>query len=532
MSLSDTINEIMDTWLKEAKSLAGSTVKESLDLLSNLLFIEPGQFILEMLQNAEDARMELKKRNGYFSITLTNNEVIIKHDGKPFDSKDLRSLCRVGSYKKPREGYKGYMGIGFKSVFRISSKVYVHSNNPQLGDIAFKFDRDHWHKREVADQLEKTYGLNPSEVPYQVVPILVEPTEYLKLGETIFRIQLDNPSKSQEVRMFLERIPNYMFLFLEFINKVVIEDKVRNYNKTIEWITTPLETVDDDIRVEKVILSVNNKAEKFLVFKKLKKVPDEVKKDEVTINAKRSDVDVREIAIAFALDEHDNPKPVEGAEFWGVYSFMPLPESSSGLRFLIQADLIVHPGRRSVNYEALWNLWIMERIANLIKKVIKYMSERYGSSYLPVFEYRNIGGPFYEKLIKPYIVRVIEEELKDPLIPCIKGQLVPLSKAVIYDEGIRDLIEGGLITEKDLRHIYNETDLCLVSPNVKLRPRDRVRRLRAEDLLNKDLIEAKFKEDQEKVFSFLIKVYEKVKVPRDENKRFIITKVGNIVTAH
>ncbi|MEM3985560.1 MAG: DUF3883 domain-containing protein [Candidatus Methanomethylicia archaeon] len=193
---------------------------------------------------------------------------------------------------------------------------------------------------------------------------------------------------------------------------------------------------------------------------------------------------------------------------------------------------LLHPGRRSVNYDALWNLWIMERIADLLKKIIKYMSERYSSSYLPVFEYKNIEGPFYGKLVNPNIVRVIEEELKDPLIPCVKGQLVPLSKTVIYDVEIRDLLEEDFITENDLRHIYGETDLRLVSPDVKLRPQDRARRLRAEDLLNKDLIEAKFKENREKAFNFLINVYKKIGVPRDENKHFIITEADNIVTAH
>ncbi|MEM4833493.1 MAG: hypothetical protein QXT57_00010 [Thermosphaera sp.] len=64
---------------------------------------------------------------------------------------------------------------------------------------------------------------------------------------------------------------------------------------------------------------------------------------------------------------------------------------------------------------------------------------------MPVFEYIDIEGPFNERLVKPTIVKVIEEELKDPLIPCVKGQLVPLSKAVIYDEGVRDLIEEGLL---------------------------------------------------------------------------------------
>jgi len=529
MSLGNIINSIRNEWLREAKSLAGRSAKESLDIFSNLLFIEPGQFILELLQNAEDARMELKAKGGYFSITLSSDEVVIKHNGKPFDSRDLENLCGIGSSKKPKEGYKGYIGVGFKSVFSISSKVYVHSNNPQLGDVAFKFDKSYWN--EIAEELREKYGLEPSDVPYQVVPILLEPTEPLALGETLFRIQLDDPSKSEKVREFLERVPHYMFLFLEYINKMVIEDKVRNYKKVIEWVTTSLETVDDGINVEKVILSVDGRAEKFLVFKKLEKVPDEVKRDKVTRNAKRENVDVREITVAFALDEHDNPKPIGGAEFWGVYSFMPLPESSSGLKFLIQADLIVHPGRRSVNYEASWNLWLMERIADFLRKIIKYMSERYGSSYLPVFEYRDIGGPFYEKLVKPNIVKVIEEELKDPLIPCIKGQLVPLSKAVIYDEKIRDLIEEGLLTEDDLRHIYGETDLRLVSPDVKLRPQDGARRLGAEDLLNKDLIRVKLEGALERSLNFLSKVYKKVGVPRDDSKRYIITEAGNIVTA-
>ncbi|MEM1744381.1 MAG: hypothetical protein QXJ01_04965 [Candidatus Nezhaarchaeales archaeon] len=44
------------------QSLAGRSVKESLNIFSKKLFIEPGQFILELLQNAEDARMELKVR--------------------------------------------------------------------------------------------------------------------------------------------------------------------------------------------------------------------------------------------------------------------------------------------------------------------------------------------------------------------------------------------------------------------------------------------------------------------------------------
>ncbi|MEM1925271.1 MAG: DUF3883 domain-containing protein [Pyrobaculum sp.] len=475
--------------------------------------------------------MELKKKGGVFSITLLRNEVIIKHNGKPFDARDLDNLCRVGGSKKPREGYKGYIGIGFKSVFRVSSKVYVHSNNTQLGNIAFKFDKNYWN--EIAEELKKSYGIEPSDVPYQVVPILVEPAEPLEPGETLFRILLDDPNVSGKISEYLEKIPHYMFLFLEYINRVEIEDRIKNYKKVIEWKTTSLETIDDGINVEKVELNINGKVEKFLVFKKREKVPDYVKTDEITRSAKREDVEEREIAAAFALDELDNPKPLEGAEFWGIYSFMPLSESASGLKFLIQTDLIVHPGRRSVNYEALWNQWLMERVADLLRKIIKYMANRYSNSYLPLFEYKDVGGPFFEKLVKPNIVKVIEEELKDPPILCSRGRLISLSKAVIYDENIKDLIEEGLFTENDLRYVYGETgtDLCLAGVDIKLRSQDKAKRLKPEDLLNENLIKSKLGESREKALNFLTKIYKKVGIPRDESKRYVITKANNVVTA-
>ena len=52
--------------VKNAKSLVGKSAKRALEIFFRLMFIELGQFILEFLQNAEDARFELGKRNGYF----------------------------------------------------------------------------------------------------------------------------------------------------------------------------------------------------------------------------------------------------------------------------------------------------------------------------------------------------------------------------------------------------------------------------------------------------------------------------------
>jgi len=101
------------------------------------LYIEPGQFILEFLQNAEDALMEAK-RKGFFKVELYRDKVVIRHNGKPFDERDLENLCSIRSSKKPSLGYRGFIGIGWKSVFNVSDKVEIYSK-----DVSFKFDREY-----------------------------------------------------------------------------------------------------------------------------------------------------------------------------------------------------------------------------------------------------------------------------------------------------------------------------------------------------------------------------------------------------
>lgn len=147
----------------------------------------------------------------------------------------------------------------------------------------------------------------------------------------------------------------------------------------------------DDIDAERVVALVNNEPKELLVFRKTVEVPEYVRVDPVTIAAKRNDVEVREISITFLLKD-DKPVPFESLAFWGIASFLPLIESASGLKFLIQADFIPHVGKRMLNYEALWNRWLMQEISELLREVIKYLSVEYPTDYLSVFEYEEVDS--------------------------------------------------------------------------------------------------------------------------------------------
>ncbi|MCD6096127.1 MAG: hypothetical protein J7J99_06145, partial [Thermoprotei archaeon] len=84
MQASSVIFSVQNEWLNNVKSIAGQSTKRALHIFSQLMFIELGQFILEFLQNAEDARMELGKKGGFFRIKLYNDKIVIEHNGKPF----------------------------------------------------------------------------------------------------------------------------------------------------------------------------------------------------------------------------------------------------------------------------------------------------------------------------------------------------------------------------------------------------------------------------------------------------------------
>lgn len=525
--------EIQERWLNFVKNPAYRLQAESLRTVSNLLtelmYIEPGQFILEFLQNAEDALMEAGKK-GYFKVELYRDKVVISNNGKPFVEEDLESLCAIASRKKPALGYKGFIGIGWKSVYKVSNHVEVCS-----ADTCFEFNEEFW-KRPEAHEILKNYNLKPEEVLWQLTPIPTEPTETLPKDETRFTVYFKNSSLSNEIAKVLDELTPSIFLFLDHVNKILISDYVNNKHKRIEWSVEKEEEFDDvKVRVIRVHVLMDRSAptwSDFLVFKKEFKVPENIRMDPVSIKAKRSDVIKREVAVAFELDPGTNDlKPIEETRFWLMYSFLPLTEVRTGLKFLIQADFIVHPGRRYINVEAKWNQWMMQCIAELLKTTINYLMKKYKKSYLMVFDYKPLGDEIWYKFIEPYIIKTIDEVLNDPVVLCYKGHEVRLSQVVKASGEVYELIKYGLLDEGDLRYIYG-VEKHILDSELKLRKadEDKVSKLTLVDLLNENLLRA----FMSRSITLLSKVYElayRIKIIIPPEKRFIVTSPGELKLA-
>src|SRR5690554_7988197 len=86
---------------------------ESLDTVSSDIYSESQRFVFELIQNADDAA---KDTNNEIHFDFLSNCLIVSHNGKPFDEKDIISLTGAGASTKRADPTKtGYKGIGFKS---------------------------------------------------------------------------------------------------------------------------------------------------------------------------------------------------------------------------------------------------------------------------------------------------------------------------------------------------------------------------------------------------------------------------------
>ena len=100
--------------------------------LSEKQYADPRHFLLELLQNAEDAlaRRPAEPPVAERGVTfdLTEDSLRVGHFGDPFNRADVESICDFDESTKGLEGI-GRFGLGFKSVYRFTERPEVHSGS-------------------------------------------------------------------------------------------------------------------------------------------------------------------------------------------------------------------------------------------------------------------------------------------------------------------------------------------------------------------------------------------------------------------
>jgi len=101
------------------RSLSQANAEE---LLSRRVYTDPGHFLVELLQNAEDAGASA------FRVTIDGAGVTAWHDGAPFDARDVVGVLSIGQTTKSRDQI-GFFGVGFKSVYEVCERPQVYSDH-------------------------------------------------------------------------------------------------------------------------------------------------------------------------------------------------------------------------------------------------------------------------------------------------------------------------------------------------------------------------------------------------------------------
>lgn len=322
-----------------------SSFEGMLGLVSKELYSDSLHFVFELIQNAQDNTYadgvlpHLKfilldhdptnSQNSEGCLCVINNE-------KGFKESDIKSICsatRSTKAFKKADGFIGEKGIGFKSVFKVSSFPHIFSNG-------FQF-------RLLGD--DKITGLSYI-IPYWVddIPDIVKENK----NKTCILLPLIK-DKYSEIRTSFLKYKSEVTLFLDKIQSVEITIPADNY----EVVFTTSQSGNILQQVTTLNGNVSNE-QKFYLANKIVPVPKKLNEE------KRLGVTERTITVALPLDKYESHN---------VFSYLPT-EMHSGLPFIINADFILAASRESIIKNS-WNAWLFTEIAQLVVSQIASLTK-------------------------------------------------------------------------------------------------------------------------------------------------------------
>ncbi|CAD6256983.1 unnamed protein product [Miscanthus lutarioriparius] len=321
---------------------------QAVNYLSQELYSKDVHFLMELVQNAEDNEYPSEVAPSLeFLITSkditgcgASSTLLIFNNERGFSATNIESICRVGKSTKKgnrHQGYIGEKGIGFKSVFLISSQPHIFSNGYQI-----KFNEKPCAECNIGyivpQWVESTPSLSDIEALYGCSKVL--PT-------TIIILPLKS-EKIDAVKRQLSSMHPEMLLFLTKIRKLSVrEDNSDPSNTTVSEISISSEK---NYQARK-----NMHAESYTIHLSAEGTGKDEAECENRVD-KRAEIDEWVITLAFphggVLSRGKQLSP-------GIYAFLPT-EMVTSFPFIIQADFLLASSREAILFDSPWNKGILE----------------------------------------------------------------------------------------------------------------------------------------------------------------------------
>ena len=320
----------MNTELQKLRESLTAEAKSSPMLLSDLAGLEAyvsesynSRSFIELLQNADDAKATK------FYVKRSGDYLIVANNGRPFNIKDLESLCRSASSNKVRGTTIGYRGIGFKSVVSFAKEVHLIS-----GDFEITFSKEL--SKQIVPQANK-------------VPLIRIPHE------------LDKSIKGElvgEIKEIQDEGFNTIFIFSGVLANQIDEEYTSFANTTLLFLNS--------IQVIKIHLSKKVTANIAVIEENEKgrilrvSTTDAISNWFVCSNSTCS--------IAFSMNK-DKVERLPKSEAI-IHAFLPT-EDSCGLGVVVNGDFSTDPSRRHLIMDET-TINVISNLARLYASLLKY----------------------------------------------------------------------------------------------------------------------------------------------------------------
>lgn len=400
-----------------------------LDEVGMNMYSSRKRMFFELLQNADDA----SALNGVqMKVAVLNNYLIITHNGFAFNRNDFESITSASnSNKRQNSQMTGYKGIGFKSVFTNSKKVFIKTGgfffvfdkySPEFQDFKqFYFKANNLTTEESQEEFMDENNLEflsfkkEKSIPWHLLPIWCDniPKE---LVNTIFKpgsanvaiaLNMDEVSTEDYRNIILETLKNPRFmLFLRNTRRIQYIDEYKNVvsiGKVVKEGSVTLknsfseEDKSSDFLVDDITGSISitdealseseapfrrEKSEdgKRIYFvedtekgpKELDSIPDRIAASNKTV-----------VSFAISLNE-EGKYIINSGKDNSLYAYLPMNESRFRFPFYINADFVLSSDREGVKDENLWNQFLFKKIGEKLPLWVANIASPDQPNYLNV----------------------------------------------------------------------------------------------------------------------------------------------------
>lgn len=354
---------------------------------------ERTHFLFELLQNAEDAgatRVEFR---------LFDDRLEIRHDGRDFDTRDVKAICAIDESTKPDdEGMIGRFGVGFKSVYAFTTAPQVHCPGSD----------EHF---EIRHHVEP-WAHRPRKPGMGWTTLFVLPFDYPKVPaeQAVEEIAEGLASLNPRTVLFLQHLLELRWKAPGSAGAIRRDEAVHGGARRVR------------------LFSDASASEEWLVFERSVRVAEGRGPGRV------------EVAFLVAADD-EGSEQIVNAHDTELVAFFPTARETH-LGFLLQAPFVLTPARDNVRERHPVNDLLARAAGDLLVEALEEIRDR-GLLEVNVLEGLPIDIDAFPEgsLLRPLYEAVREALLAKPLLPTADGRYLSAPKVRIASSaGMRELI--------------------------------------------------------------------------------------------